>query len=166
MTIAPGTRKSVTESLGAQGTVCAGGRYDGLVEHLGGRSTPAVGFAMGLERLLLLLETAGALARLPDTAPHACLVALGEAAENHRLVLAERLRDEVAGLRVLVVHGGGGMKSRMKKADQSGARFALIQGEAEFSAGNIAVRDLRREGAQVTVPAAEISAWLRERLDW
>ncbi len=154
----------VTDALGAQGTVCAGGRYDGLVEHLGGKATPAVGFAMGLERLLLLLETTGAVAQVPDPSPHVCLVALGEAAESARLVLAERLRDEVAGLRVLVVLGGGGMKSRMKKADQSGARFALIQGDDEVAAGRIAVRDLRSEGAQVTVPAAEISAWLRGQL--
>ncbi len=154
----------VTDSLGAQGTVCAGGRYDGLVEHLGGKPTPAVGFALGLERLLLLLETAGALSRVPDRAPQVCLVALGEAAEAARLTLAERLRDDLPGLRVLSVLGGGGMKSRMKKADQSGARFALIQGEDELHGDQITVRDLRREGAQVTVPAAEIAGWLRERL--
>ncbi len=154
----------VTSALGAQGTVCAGGRYDGLVEHLGGKATPAVGFAMGLERLILMLETLGVLEQLPASTPHACVVAVGEAAEQERLVLAERLRDALPALRLEVILGTGGMKARMKKADRSGARYALILGESELAADQITVRDLRSDGAQVTVAAAEISGWLQGHL--
>ncbi len=135
----------VTDRLGAQGTVCAGGRYDGLVEQLGGRPTPAVGFALGLERLVALLEAT----ELPDTTtPHAYLLLAGEAAERAGRLLAERLRDALPHLRLLVHAGGGSFKSQMKKADRSGARLALILGEDEMLSGNIAVKDLRGTGEQ------------------
>ncbi len=147
----------ITDRLGAQGTVCAGGRYDGLVEQLGGRPTPAVGFALGLERLVALLEEA----ELPDaTTPHAYLVLAGETAERAGRLLAERLRDALPHLRLLVHSGGGGFKSQMKKADRSGARLALILGEDEMLSGNIAIKDLRGTGKQRHVKQDELAEHL------
>ncbi len=144
----------VTDRLGAQGTVCAGGRYDGLVEQLGGRPTPAVGFALGLERLVALLEAR----ELPDTTtPHAYLLLAGEAAEQAGPLLAEKLRDALPQLRLLVHAGGGSFKSQMKKADRSGARLALILGEDEMLAGNIAIKDLRGTGEQQHVKQDELA---------
>ena len=144
----------VTDRLGAQGTVCAGGRYDGLVEQLGGRPTPAVGFALGLERLVALLEAR----ELPDaTTPHAYLLLAGEAAERNGPLLAEKLRDALPALRLLVHAGGGSFKSQMKKADRSGARLALILGEDEMLAGNIAIKDLRGTGEQQHVKQDELA---------
>ncbi len=151
----------VTDRLGAQGTVCAGGRYDGLVEQLGGRPTPAVGFALGLERLVALLEGR----ELPDTTtPHAYLLLAGEAAERAGRTLAERLRDALPQLRLLVHCGGGSFKSQMKKADRSGARLALILGEDEMLAGNIAIKDLRGTGEQQHVKQDELAGELARRL--
>lgn len=150
----------VTDELGAQSTVCAGGRYDALVEQLGGKPTPAVGFALGLERLLLLLEVTGLAERAPLSCPDAYIVAAGAGTENQKVRLAERLRDHAAGLRVLVDCTGGGFKSQMKKADRSGARFALLLGEDELLAGQVTVKDLRQGNSQVTVPNSEIAAWL------
>jgi histidyl-tRNA synthetase len=115
----------VTTRLGAQGTVCAGGRYDGLVEYLGGRSTPAVGFAMGIERLIALLEESGV--AFPSVAPQVYLVTVGERAEAHGLILADRLRDALPGLRVLLNGGGGSFKNQFKRADKSGAQLALAR---------------------------------------
>ncbi len=154
----------VTDDLGAQGTVCAGGRYDGLVEHLGGKATPAVGFALGLERLLLLLEVTGAArnAQLPETDVY--LVAAGEGASSAKIRLAERLRSEVAGIRVECNCEGTGFRSQMKKADRSGARYALILGEDEVRNGEVGVKDLREAGSQVTVPDAEIAGWMARHL--
>ncbi len=151
----------ITDRLGAQGTVCAGGRYDGLVEQLGGRATPAVGFAMGLERLLGLLE--GSAIAL-DTAPHAYLVAVGEAAEDAALVLAERLRSELPGLRLLANGGGGNFKSQLKRADKSGAAHALILGDAELAAGCVGVKSLREDGEQVTIARGQLAAHLSARI--
>lgn len=150
----------VTESLGAQSTVCAGGRYDTLVEQLGGKPTPAVGFALGLERLLLLLEVTGLAANAPASGPDAYIVAVGPEAQGEKIRLAERLREHAAGFQIIVHCGEGGLKSQMKKADRSGARFALILGEDEVRAGQVAAKDLRQGNSQVTVPSAEITAWL------
>ena len=151
----------VTDRLGAQGTVCAGGRYDGLVEQLGGRPTPAVGFALGLERLVALLEAR----ELPDTTtPHAYLLLAGEAAEQAGPLLAEKLRDALPQLRLLVHAGGGSFKSQMKKADRSGARLALILGEDEMVAGNIAIKDLRGSGEQQHVKQDELADRLAQML--
>jgi len=135
----------VTGSLGAQGTVCAGGRYDGLVGQLGGAPTPGVGFAMGLERLVLLLQVAQC---EPDDGaqPHAYWVVGDRAAQRFAIVLAERLRDRLPWLRMQVHCGEGSMKSQMKKADRSGASLALIVGSDELAAGEVSVRGLR-EGA-------------------
>jgi histidyl-tRNA synthetase len=134
----------VTDKLGAQGTVCTGGRYDGLVSQLGGKPAPACGFAMGVERLLVMLAEAGLAPR--PTAPDVYLVNVGEAAGRHALRVAEGLRD--AGLRVVRHGGGGSFKSQMKKADASGAAFAVIIGDDEAAAGEVALKPLRGEGQQ------------------
>ncbi len=136
-----------TSALGAQGTVCAGGRYDGLVEQLGGKPTPAVGFAMGLERLCLLLET---LQALPESAPLAdvYIIANGEACEIRALSLAETLRDQLPGVKVVLNCGGGSFKSQFKKADKSGAALAVVLGEDELAAGEVTVKPLRGDAQQ------------------
>jgi len=139
----------VTTELGAQGTVCAGGRYDGLVEWLGGPPTPAVGFAMGLERLIALLKSRKD--ALPDTPLHACLILAGEAAAEQGMVLAEKLRDELPTLNLLVNCGGGSFKSQFKRADRSGARFALVLGDDELKAGRVGIKPLRGDGTQESV---------------
>src|SRR5690606_2429329 len=133
----------VTDRLGAQGTVCAGGRYDGLVGQLGGKPTPGVGFAMGVERLVLLLETLELLPAELNRAADLYICAFGEPAELAALGLAERLRDAVPGIRLLVNAGGGSFKSQFKKADKSGARFALILGEDELAARVVGCKPLR-----------------------
>ncbi len=144
----------VTDHLGAQGTVCAGGRYDGLVEQLGGRATPAVGFAMGMERLVLLLREQGVVA---DTAAvDVYVVAVGSAAECAALVTTERVREAQPRLRILQHTGGGSFKSQMKKADKSGARLALIWGEDEVAAQVVTVKPLREGDGQRTVPLNEL----------
>ena len=149
-----------TDKLGAQGTVCAGGRYDGLVEQLGGKPTPAVGFAMGVERLVLLIETLdkvpAELARQVDV----YLAAFGEAAELAALKLSEQLRDAVPGLRLAVNAGGGSFKSQLKKADKSGALFALILGEDELNQQVVGVKPLRGDAAQQTVAWDALAAHL------
>ncbi|KAF0808679.1 histidyl-tRNA synthetase [Alcanivorax sp. S71-1-4] len=132
----------ITDALGAQGTVCAGGRYDGLVEQLGGKPTPAVGFAMGIERLILLLEQ-----RRPELRPDAELYIVSSEA-GAALTLAEQLRDALPGRRVQCHCGGGSFKSQMRKADRSGAWFALLLGEDELNAGLVTVKPLRQDGEQ------------------
>ncbi len=139
----------VTTELGAQGTVCAGGRYDGLVEWLGGRPTPAIGFAMGLERLIALLQARADAP--PGPAVHACMILAGEAAAEQGLVLAEKLRDELPAINLLVNCGGGSFKSQFKKADRSGARYALVLGDDEISAGTVGIKPLRGDEPQETV---------------
>ena len=150
----------ITDDLGAQGTVCAGGRYDGLVAQLGGRHTPAVGFAMGLERLVALLES---VSRPSAAALDAYLVAVGEAAQREALPLAERLRDEAPVLRLLCHCGGGSFKSQFKKADRSGARYAVVLGEGELARGVAGVKPLREEGAQVEVALDSLADFLTGR---
>ena len=129
----------ITDRLGAQGTVCAGGRYDGLVEHFGGRATPAIGFAMGLERLLGLVEQPAA----GGDAPHAYFIHVGAGAESRAMQLSEELRDALPGLRLLLHCGGGGLKSQLKKADKSGAELALILAEAELQREVVGIKPLR-----------------------
>ncbi len=147
----------VTDRLGAQGTVCAGGRYDGLVEFLGGRATPAVGFALGLERLISLLEELGV--ETPSRDPHLFLVMVGERAEQCGLLLADRLRAQLAGLRVQINCGGGSFKSQFKRADRSGAHYALVLGEDELDKGVVALKPLRG-GEQETLAEADLAARL------
>lgn len=148
----------ITEDLGAQGTVCAGGRYDALVEQLGGRSTPAVGFAMGVERLVELLLTSG---QTDEPTLDAYLVAVGEAAQQAAPALAERLRDAVPALRLMTHCGGGSFKSQFKRADKSGARFALVLGEDELARDVIALKPLREDGEQRELGLAALAEVLR-----
>jgi histidyl-tRNA synthetase len=145
----------VSDAIGAQSTITGGGRYDGLFEQLGGKPTPACGFGLGMERVLLAMQAAGAVA---EQAPDAFLVHAGEAAFRAAWVSAERLRD--AGLEV-VVAGEGSMKSQMKKADASGARFAIILGDEEIAAGKLAVKPLRLAGEQGLLTLEEAIARLR-----
>lgn len=142
----------VTTRLGAQGTVCAGGRYDGLIEQIGGKPAPACGFAMGVERLLALLEEYAF--QPPQIAVDAYLVHQGEAADKFAMAAAEQLRDQ--GLHVILHSGGGSFKSQMKKADASGARYAVIVGDDEATAGEVSLKSLRELEGQVrmTVDAA------------
>ncbi|MCU5785916.1 histidine--tRNA ligase [Alloalcanivorax marinus] len=149
-----------TDALGAQGTVCAGGRYDGLVQQLGGKPTPAVGFGMGLERLVLLLEKQGQ--ELPG--PVAIYITAMGAVQAQALTLAERLRDALPGVGIQCHCGGGGFKSQMKKADRSGARYALILGEDEVAAGQVAVKPLREQDEQQQLNQNEVADWLAARL--
>lgn len=145
----------VTQQLGAQGTVCAGGRYDGLVEELGGNATPAVGFALGLERLALLVAELNALPEDLCRAADVYLVVAGDV-QKQALVLAEYIRTHLPYLRLQMHCGGGSFKSQMKKADKSGAEFALILGEDEAKEGVVAVKYLRENKEQHTVKMHEI----------
>lgn len=146
----------VTTRLGSQGAVCAGGRYDGLVAHLGGEATPAVGFAIGLERLVALYELGDApvTARVPDV----YVVAVGEGATRYSFRIAEGLRQGSPPLRVETNCGGGGFKAQMKRADRSGAPVAVIIGEDEVASGTAVVKPLRAELEQRTVAAGELAA--------
>jgi len=141
----------VTDKLGSQGTVCAGGRYDGLVTQFGGKPTPGVGFAMGIERLVLLLETLELVPAELNQPAHAYICAFGEASELAALGLAERLRDALPGLRLLVNAGGGSFKSQFKKADKSGARFALILGDDELAGRVVGCKPLRDDSEQQSI---------------
>ncbi len=149
----------VTDQLGAQGTVCAGGRYDGLVEQLGGKATPACGFAIGIERLLAMREAAGI--EFPRGNPDIYLLMYGEPATRRGLSLAEQLRDQNPGLNILSNCGGGSFKSQMKKADKSGASIALILGESEVADNTVTVKFLREQKEQQTVGQDEISEFLK-----
>ena len=141
----------VSGALGAQSAVCSGGRYDGLFEQLGGKATPGCGFGIGVERLLLLLESKAA--TLPKLEPDVWLVHQGEAADKVAPGVAEQLRD--AGLHVVLHCGGGGFKAQMKKADASGARFAVLIGDNEAAAGQLTIKPLRQALEQKTVALQE-----------
>ncbi|QEY15422.1 histidine--tRNA ligase [Cellvibrio sp. KY-GH-1] len=150
----------VTDKLGAQSTVCAGGRYDGLVEQLGGKSTPAVGFGIGLERLVLLVQAAEAVPEKLDQQADVFLVAVGDV-QSVAMRLAERIRDELPFIRLMVNCGGGNFKNQFKKADKSGADIALVLGEDEARAGKLAVKFLRVEAEQQTLSFDEAIVWLK-----
>ncbi len=152
----------VTTDLGAQGAVCAGGRFDQLVEQLGGTPTPAAGFALGLERLVVLLEERRLLP--PPEVPHLYIVHLGEEAARSALVLAETLRDALPGMRALVHCGGGGLKAQFRHADKSGANFALVIGESEMVNNTVTIKDLRGALPQQTIARADLSAFISTRL--
>jgi histidyl-tRNA synthetase len=149
----------VTDRLGAQGTVCAGGRYDALVEYLGGNPAPAVGFALGLERLIALLQQQ---AGIPEQNPHLYVVTVGEQAQRHGLLLSESLREALPALRVLTHCGGGSFKSQFKKADRSGARFALVLGDDEVAKRQAGIKPLREQMEQQTVGFDELPGWLTQ----
>lgn len=152
----------VTDSLGSQGTVCGGGRYDGLVEQLGGRATPAVGFAMGMERLVLLVQAVN-----PEFEPTSnvdvYVIASGQGVQSAAMQLAEKLRDEAPELRLMTNFGGSNFKKQFARADKWGARVALVLGEDEVKAGQVVIKDLRR-GEQQTLDQAEAAAVLRSLL--
>ena len=153
-----------TTALGSQGTVCAGGRYDGLVEQLGGKPTPAVGFAMGIERLILLLET---LQLIPDDALGGCdvfLLPMDDNATLAAITLAEQLRSELPTLRLQLHCGGGSFKSRMKKADKSNATMAILLGEDEIAEQSATLKFLRDDREQQRASFAALGDTLRELL--
>ena len=149
----------VTTELGAQGTVCAGGRYDGLVEQIGGKPTPAVGFAMGMERLMALLMDKGLVPA--HASPDIYMVLVGDHVQRPGLVIAEKIRDDLAAVNVQMNCGGGSFKSQFKKADKSGAHYAIIMGDDEVEKQMVAVKPLRVEGEQKTVKWAELTTYLR-----
>lgn len=155
----------VTTELGAQGAVCSGGRYDGLVTQLGGEPTPAIGWALGQERLVELLRVQNG--ETPQTAPDVYFVIVGDRAQAEGLGIAERLRDAVPGLRVEVNCGGGSFKSQLKRADKSGAAWALILGDSETEKRVAGLKSLRVEAPQAEVAwdrlADELSARLAQR---
>src|ERR1700686_1080098 len=144
-----------TAALGAQSTICAGGRYDGLVAQLGGPATPGIGWAMGQERIVMLLEKQG-LGRQSDR-PQVYLVLAGERTEIAGFKLAEQLRDAWPDLALQVNLGGGSFKTQLKRADKSGAQFAILLGEDEVARGVVGVKALRQELAQEECPIGRIS---------
>ena len=144
-----------TGDLGAQNAVCGGGRYDNLVAEIGGPASPAIGFAIGLERLVALLELQRV--ELPVVVPHAYLAAVGAGASVLAHAVAERLRDAVPELRLVVDAADGSFKAKLRRADRSGARIALLLGEEEARGGRIAVKDLRSRGSQSTVAIEELA---------
>jgi histidyl-tRNA synthetase len=152
----------VTDALGSQGAVCSGGRYDGLVEKLGGRATPAVGWAMGIERFVALFEACGG--KAPPSLPDVYIAALGEGTVARGFVLAEELRDRVSGIRVDMNLGGGSFKAQMKRADKSGATYALILGEQELSEGRIGCKPLRSDEEQESIALDDLATVLLDKL--
>jgi histidyl-tRNA synthetase len=152
----------VTDALGSQNAVCAGGRYDGLIAHLGGESQPAIGFAMGIERVVKLLEKAG---KVPaPAAPDVYVVVSGERAVTEALKLAERLRTELPHRRFETNLGGGNFKAQFRRADRSSAPLALILGDDELARGVVAMKPLRQEAGQTDCPLAELPARLEATL--
>jgi histidyl-tRNA synthetase len=150
----------VTQELGAQGTICAGGRYDTLVEQIGGRSTPAIGFAMGLERLVLLLESK---LQLSDINPHIYMIMVGnETVQQQGFVLAESLRTALPELRLITNCGGGSFKVQFKRADKSAAKFALILGEDELNKQQVAIKNLRKKTEQKLLSISELADNLKQ----
>ena len=151
----------VTESLGAQGTVCAGGRYDGLVEQLGGKATPAVGFAMGMERLVLLLQELDCVGDIRRTSD-VYLASLGDKASIQAPVIAAQLREQVPGIRIMVHAGGGNFKKQLKRADKSDAVVALILGDDELAQGLVTVKYLREHKDQQTLELSQVATLLAD----
>ena len=147
-----------TSALGSQDAVCSGGRYDGLVELLGGEPTPAIGWALGIERVVGLMQAAGIAPA--EAAPVIYLVMSGERAEREGLALAERLRDALPGMGVLANMEGGSFKAQMKRADRSGAAYAVIVGDDEAARGVAAVKSLRTGVAQQECPWDELPSRL------
>jgi len=150
----------VTDALGSQGAVCSGGRYDGLVEKLGGRSTPAIGWAMGIERFVDLFLASGG--KAPDADADVYIVAVGDGALEESFAVAEELRDGLSGIRVETNLGGGSFKSQMKRADKSNADFALVLGEQELADNRVGLKPLRSGDEQVAVARDELVARLAQ----
>lgn len=153
----------VTDKLGSQATVCAGGRYDKLVEQLGGAATPAVGFALGFERIILLMETLN-LTNLNTSKECLFIVATNDDAIKNALILAESIRSNHPELDVIANVSGGSFKSQFKKADKSGARLALVLGEEEVQNHSVSIKDLRNEAEQITVEQKNLNQFLTDYL--
>ncbi|MFC3094692.1 histidine--tRNA ligase [Alteromonas sediminis] len=154
----------VTDSLGAQGTVCAGGRYDGLVEQLGGKASPAVGFAMGIERLVLLLESLQKL-DTNDAIADVYVAALGDNATGYAMQIAEQLRDNMADVRVLLHCGGGNAKKQLKRANSAGVKVCVIVGEAELTSKTAVVKPMLGQHEQQTLSTETLAKELKQYLD-
>jgi histidyl-tRNA synthetase len=152
----------ITDRLGAQGTVCAGGRYDGLVELQGGKPWPGIGFAMGQERLVELMREGAGIAQLQ---PHIYLVMVGDKTTSDGLKLAEMLRRHLAHLRVLINLGGGSFKAQFKRADRSGAELALILGEEELQHNAVSIKQLRTDATQERVRLDDLVQWVSNWLE-
>ena len=150
----------VTDQLGAQGTICAGGRYDGLVEYLGGKPTPAFGFAIGLERLLAMIQAAKT--EIPPNHPHVYLVLNGQQAVPRGMVFAEELRTRLPELRLQTNCGNGSFKSQFKRADKSGANIALVMGDDEVAEGTVILKSLRQAADQKTLSQQHVVAHINE----
>lgn len=151
----------VTDQLGAQGTICAGGRYDGLVEQLGGKATPALGFAIGMERTILLMEQNN---HKVDARLHAYLITDSEAAFEAGLKLANYLRNKVHGLHLMLHCGGGSLKNQFKKADKSGALYAIIIGEHELKTHSVSLKSLREDIPQQTLYQDELAEYFKLKM--
>jgi histidyl-tRNA synthetase len=152
----------VTDALGAQDAICAGGRYDGLIAQLGGESTPGIGFALGQERVVDLITQAGTAP--PAVPPAVYLIASGARAEGAALQLAEVLREALPGQGVQMNLGGGNYKAQFRRADRSGACLALILGDAELDRGVVALKPLLREAGQIECAPAELTARVHRML--
>lgn len=153
----------IDEQQAAQNTVCAGGRFDKLVEHLGGHATPAVGFAMGLERLINLLPSSNS-SIMSASVPEVYFIAIGDIAIQKALILAEYLRTELPAIRLILDVSGDGIKSQFKRADKSGARFALILGNDEVQSNSLSIKNLREEHPQETISQIHMKKTLQDRL--
>ena len=151
-----------TDALGSQGAVCSGGRYDGLVEKLGGRATPAIGWAMGIERFVALYEACGGVA--PPMHADVYIVAVGDGTAERAFAVAEALRDGIPAIRVEMNLGGGSFKVQLKRADKSNAQFALIIGEQELADERIGIKPLRSTDEQVSVALQELADTLAKKL--
>jgi histidyl-tRNA synthetase len=152
----------VTDALGSQNAICSGGRYDGLISQLGGEATPAIGFALGVERVVALVEQVGSAAALPGADVY--VIAQGSAAERAALVHAEALRDALPGRRVEINLGGGNFKAQFRRADRSGARVALVLGDDELARDVVQVKSLREGGGQLEVAQAAAVAEVMRQL--
>ncbi len=152
-----------TNELGSQGTVCGGGRYDGLVEQLGSKATPACGFGMGIERVLGLMEAQGI--TLPVTTPEFYMIMAGDAAQQVGMQFAEQLRNKFPQLYLICNGGGGSFKAQMKRADKSAAKYALIIGENELKDDSITLKPMRdRDAQQLTLPQAELVEYIHSQI--
>ncbi|MEQ4779188.1 histidine--tRNA ligase [Providencia huaxiensis] len=153
----------VTTALGSQGTVCAGGRYDGLVEQLGGRATPAVGFAMGMERMVLLVQEVNPEFTADASVADVYLASFGENSQQAAILVAEKVRDALPTLRLMTNHGGGNFKKQLARADKQGAKIALILGEDEIQNNHVTLKDLRT-GVQETISQQLMASRIAELL--
>jgi histidyl-tRNA synthetase len=153
----------VTDQLGAQGTVCAGGRYDGLVEQLGGKPTPAIGFSFGMERTILLMQQSTQKYKI-ETYLHAYVITDSDASFIAGLKLTNYLRSKVHGLRIMLHCGGGNIKSQFKKADKSGATYAIIIGEHELKTHSVSLKSLREDIPQQTLYQDELAEYLKLKM--